>query len=122
MTSGRDWRNPNNDRDKAAADFRMRYRLSGFIHKKVLLGDVGGVVRLLVLGEQVIIGLIFLGANFLGNRLPPFLGVIEGWVDVEDHAPKGKEPVPNNLSNPKFRLALQHPELRLVRRRLRFNA
>ncbi len=25
MTSGRDWRNPNNDRDKAAADFRMRY-------------------------------------------------------------------------------------------------
>jgi hypothetical protein len=31
-------------------------------------------------------GLVFARADFGGDRLPPFLGVIENRVNVEDHA------------------------------------
>ena len=67
-------------------DLGMADRLAGRIGQQVLLGHVGDVFGFRVLGEQVIERLILVRAHFGGDRLLPFLGVVEDRIDVEHHA------------------------------------
>ena len=53
-------------------------RLARVVADEVLLRDVGDVVGGLVLGEQVIEGLVLARPALLRDRLPPLVGVVEG--------------------------------------------
>ena len=65
---------------------RMPHRLTRGIEQQILLRHIGDVFRLRVFREQVIEGLVLARPDFLGDRQPPFLGVVEFRVDVENHA------------------------------------
>jgi hypothetical protein len=40
--------------------------------------------------------------DVLGDRQPPFLGIVEFRIDIEYHAPERKYPVADDLSDLKF--------------------
>ena len=65
--------------------------------KQVLLRDVGDVLRLRVLGEQMVVGLLLVRPDLLGDRQPPLLGVVELGIDVEDDAAERIEAVAHDL-------------------------
>jgi hypothetical protein len=46
--------------------------------------------------------LILVRPDILGDRQPPFLGIVEFRIDIEDHAPERKDPVANDLPDLKF--------------------
>ena len=76
----------------------MIYRLAGIIGHEILLGHIGDVITLIVLGQQMIVRLVLLGAVFFGNRLVPFFGIGEFWIDVKNHATKRMLLVADNLT------------------------
>ena len=65
---------------------RMPDRFAGIVGQKILLGDVGDVFGVRVFREQMIERLILVRPNLLGDRQPPFLGIVEFRIDVENHA------------------------------------
>ena len=81
---------------------RVGHRFAGFVGQQVLFRDIGGVNALLVLGQQVIEGLILLRTDLLGDRAPPFVGVGELGIDVEDNAAERENPVADDLAYAKF--------------------
>src|SRR5580698_1743822 len=46
--------------------------------------------------------LILVRADLFGDRQPPFLGIVEFRIDVENHAPERKYPVTDDLPDLKF--------------------
>ena len=86
-------------------ELRVAQRLARLVGQQVLLGDVGDVLGVGVLREQVIVGLVLVRADILRDRQPPLLGVVELRIDVEDHAAERVEPVAHHLSDRKFRLS-----------------
>src|SRR5690242_6956237 len=74
-------------------DLGMPDRFSGLVGQQILLGDVSDILGFRILCEQMVEGLILARAILLGNRQPPFLGVVELRIDVENDAPEGKNPV-----------------------------
>src|ERR1700704_283187 len=83
-------------------DLRVPDRLARIVRQQILLGDVGNVFRFRILGEQMIKRLILVRPILLGDRQPPFLGIVEFRIDIEDHAPERKDPVTDDLSDLKF--------------------
>ena len=83
-------------------DLRMLDRIARIVDHQILLGDVGDVIRVLVLGEQMIEGLILGRPDLLGDRLVPLLGVAELRIDVENHAAERKHPMPDHLAQAEF--------------------
>ena len=61
----------------------MAHGLSGLVGEEILLRDVGHILGVIVLGKQVIEGLILARTNVFGDGLPPFFGIVENRVDVE---------------------------------------
>src|ERR1700676_4294923 len=80
----------------------MPDRLAGIVRQQVLFGNIGDVFRFRILGEQMIERLILVRTDILGARQPPFLGIVEFLIAIEDHAPERKDPVGDNLSDLKF--------------------
>src|SRR5215813_7220075 len=76
------------------------------VRQQVLLGDVGDILRILVLCEQVIERLIFRGADLLRYRQPPFLCIAKYGVDVENNSAKREESMLHNLPDRIFRAPL----------------
>ena len=70
------------------AHIRMPDRPARAVFNQILLRDIGCVVALGILGQQVVEGLIPLGAHVFGDRLIPFLGVAELRIDIEDNPRK----------------------------------
>ncbi len=66
---------------------------------QILLRNVRDVVRFLVLREQVIVWLIFMGPNFLGYCFIPLIGIGKDRIDVENHASKREQTMTYNLSD-----------------------
>jgi hypothetical protein len=62
----------------------MVHRAGFAVFQQVLLADIGDIGPILILGEEVVIGLLAPGAQILGDRFVPFLAVGEDGVDVED--------------------------------------
>src|SRR5208282_5508406 len=90
------------------ADLRVANRLSGLVRHQILLGDVSDVLAVRILGVEVIERLLLGRTNLGGDRTPPFLGVGEDRIDVEDHTTEWVEPVLDHLSDPEFRVATLH--------------
>src|SRR5262249_61869278 len=74
-------------------------RLAGRIGQQVLLGNISDVFALRVLREQMIERLVLARADLRGDRLVPFLGVIEFWIDIEHDAAKRKQAGANHLTD-----------------------
>ncbi len=87
---------------EVVADVRIIDGLPGLIGKQVLFGDIGHVVACLVLGEQMVVWLILARTRVLGDRKPPFLGIRELWIHVENHPPKRVDPVLYDGTNSVF--------------------
>ena len=83
-------------------DLRVIDRFAGLIGREVLLGHVSHVMAVLVLSEQMVERLFPVGTDRLGDRGQPFLRVGEFRIDVEDHAPERKDPVPDHLADSEF--------------------
>src|SRR5258708_913656 len=88
--------------DENLRDLRMPDRLAGLVRQQVLFGDIGDVFGFRVFREQMIERLILVRPDFLRDRQPPFLGIVEFRIDVEDHAPERKDPVADDLSDLEF--------------------
>ena len=80
-------------------NLRVVHRLGRGVRKQVLFGDVRNVIGGVVLGEQVVEGLVLDGPDLLRDRLPPFLGVRELRVDVVNNAPERKQAVTHLLAD-----------------------
>src|SRR5450830_848331 len=80
-------------------DLRMADRFFGGVGQQVLLGDISDVFALRVLGEQMVKRLVLARAHLGRDRLPPFLGVVELWIDVEHHAAERIEAVLDHLAD-----------------------
>ncbi len=78
---------------------RVADRLAGVVDQQVLLGHVGDRRGLIVLGQQVVVGLVLAGPDLLRDRQPPLLGVGELGVDVEDDSPEREDPVTDDLTD-----------------------
>ena len=86
----------------------MAHRDARVVIEQILLGYVGDVGFLLILGQQVIIGLVLAWAHLGGNCLPPLLGVVEFGIHIEYYPAEGEKAVVDDLSNPEFCIALEH--------------
>src|SRR5581483_7935572 len=89
--------------DKNLSHLRMPDGLARGIRQQVLLGDISDVLALGILREQMIERLVLARPNFLGDRQPPLLSVVEFGIDVENHAPERIDPVLDDLPDLKFR-------------------
>src|SRR5690625_6099203 len=69
------------------ADIGMIDRHAALIRDQILLRDIGHVIGRLVLGEEMIEGLILARAHLLGDGMPPLLGIREFGVDIVDDTP-----------------------------------
>ena len=77
----------------------MINRAAASIGHKITLADIGNITRLLVFGEEVIERLIAWRANVFGDRGVPFLAIGEDRVDIEDHAAKIEQAMPDDIAN-----------------------
>ncbi|EAV43957.1 hypothetical protein SIAM614_14200 [Stappia aggregata IAM 12614] len=80
----------------------MAYRFPGHVRFQVLFADVGHIFGFLVLGEEMIKRLIAQRTYVFRDRVPPFFRIAEGRIDIENHAPEGVNPVPDDLANSEF--------------------
>src|SRR5690242_19450953 len=78
-------------------DLRMAERFVRLVRKQVLLRHVSDVFAIRILGEKVVVGLVFGRPDFLGDRQPPFFCIVEHRVDVEDHPAKRENAVLDDL-------------------------
>jgi hypothetical protein len=85
---------------------RMSAGFAGLVDDQVLFRHVGEISGVIVLGEQVVIGLILARALGLGDGLPPFLGVGKHRVDVDDDSAEGVEAVTHHIADLKSRTVL----------------
>ena len=67
-------------------NFRMRYRVRIFLGDQILFGHVGDIGTLGIFRQQVVIRLLFARPVLDRDRLPPFFGICELRVDVENDA------------------------------------
>src|ERR1700736_643405 len=88
--------------DENLGDLRVPDWLGGIGRRQTLLRDVLNEIRFRILGEQMIERLILLRPDLLGDRQPPFLGIVEDRIDIEDHAPERKDPVTDDLPDLKL--------------------
>jgi hypothetical protein len=80
-------------------DLRMPQRLVGFVGQEILLRDIGHILGVRVLGKKMLVGLVLGRPHILRDGLVPFFGIGEGRVHIEDDAPEGIDPVPDNLAD-----------------------
>lgn len=83
-------------------DRRVFDGIAAVVRDQVLFADIGDVVAIRILCEEVIERLLAIRAHGLGNCLHPFLGVRELRVDVEYDAAERKQLVLHNLAYGEF--------------------
>jgi iron complex outermembrane recepter protein len=88
---------------KDLADGRVADGFVRIVGKQVLLADIGDIGRFVVLGEQMVERLVLVRPDRFGDGLPPFLGVVEFRIDIEDHAAERKHPVPDHVADAEAR-------------------
>ena len=76
----------------------MADRLARIISDQVLLGNIGHVIALIVLSQEMIVRLLFGRSILSRDRLVPFFRVLEFRVYIEDNAPKRVFLVSDNLA------------------------
>ena len=102
---------------RAVQDMRnvgVAERRVALVRHQVSFRDIGDIVRLLVLCEEVVIGLVLGRAKMFRDRLIPFIGIGEDRVDIEDDAAKLEQPVLDDLADLEFRAAPVDGEMRIA--------
>lgn len=74
-------------------------RLVAVIRDDILLADICDVARFTIFREQMVEGLVPIGAHVLGNGLIPFLAIGEDRIDVEYHSAKTEEAMLHYVAN-----------------------
>lgn len=97
---------------KKLANLRMSDRLAARIRQKVLLGNIRYVCRFFILGQEMVVRLIFAGADVFRNRKPPVLSVGEFRINIENNPPEGIEAMANDLANLELCVLNGHNRLR----------
>src|SRR3984893_16050232 len=94
------------------SDLRMAHRFAGRIRQQILLGNIGDIFGLRVLREQMVERLVLERANLRGDRLVPFLSIVELGIDIEHDGAKRKQAVANHLTDLEFGVArLAHAQI-----------
>src|SRR5262245_29499165 len=81
-------------------DLRVAQRLARKVGEQVLFRDVGDILRLRVLGQEVVERLVLARANLGRDRLPPLLGIVEDRINVEDETAEIMDAMADNLAHP----------------------
>src|ERR1700680_1552291 len=93
----------------------MPDRGAGSVGEQILLRHVRGVLTIGVFLEQMIEWLILAGSDLGRDRKPPFLGIVERGIDIEDHASERVEPMPDHLADLEFGSSrLEHEQRGMV--------
>ena len=79
--------------------------LTRLIRHEILLRYIRHIGGLIVLGQEVIIGLVFGRPNLFGNREPPFFRIVERGVDIKNDSAKRMNPVAYDFSDSKTSLS-----------------
>ena len=77
------------------------------VHQQVLLTDIGDVAFFLILGEEVIIGLVAPRAYLFGDLFEPFIAVGEDRIDIENHPAEIMRAVAHDIANGKARSCMK---------------
>ena len=80
-------------------DIRVGERGVGIVRQQVLLGDIGDIMGALILGKQVVEGLVLAGPDFLRDGFIPFSCICKLRVHVENYTPEWKHAVADNLAD-----------------------
>ena len=86
----------------------MTHRFASLVGQEVLLRHIGDIAVLVIFSQEVVKGLVLARPHFLGNGLPPFLGIVEGRIDIENHAAKGEDTVFYDLTDSEFGESCAH--------------
>ena len=78
------------------------------IGKQILLAYIGGVIAIGIFGQQMIERLVFFWPCFGGNRIIPFIGIIEFGININNDAAKRIQPVPYYRANAEFCILAVH--------------
>ena len=78
------------------------------VGQEIALGDIGAVIAVLILREEMVEGLVLARPDIFGNGLIPFLGIGELRVDIHHHTPEGEEAVANHVAETEFGVADIH--------------
>ena len=90
---------------KELADVRMADRRVALIRHEIALGNIGHIVGLIVLREEMIVRLVLSRTQILRNGFIPLFCIGEDRIRVEDNAAKFEKPVFDDLTDLEFRLA-----------------
>ena len=86
----------------------MTHRFASLVGQEVLFGHIGDIAVLVVFRQEVVEGLVLARPNLFGNGLPPFFCIVEGRIDIENHAAKGEDPVLYDLTDSEFGESCAH--------------
>jgi hypothetical protein len=94
-------------------ELRVTARLTRLIQNEILLRHIGHIGGLIILGQEVIVGLVLGWPNLFGNREPPFVRIIERGINIKDDSAKWMNPVTYDFPDSKASLShiLQFPLL-----------
>lgn len=77
----------------------MAQRNVGIIRDQVLFGNIGNVVGPVILGKEMVIGLVLARTHFFRDRFIPFFGICKLRIDIEDDAPEREQTVTDDLAD-----------------------
>ena len=87
---------------------RVPNGLRAGVAQKVLLRYISDIFAVIAFGQKVIKRLVFLRADFGGNRQPPFFGIAKRRVDVKNYPAKSKNSVLNYFTDLEFCFSFNH--------------
>ncbi|EDM70609.1 hypothetical protein RAZWK3B_05672 [Roseobacter sp. AzwK-3b] len=96
------------ERSEQIRNIGMIHRLPGIIRHQVLLRDIGHVIALLVLGQQMVERLLARRTAVLGDGVIPFLGIREFGIDIKNHPAERVFLVPDHLAQRIFSACFHH--------------
>ena len=82
----------------------MIHRFPTVVSEQVLLAHISDIAGFAIFGEQVIEGLMLVGAGVFRDRLIPFLAVGEDGIDVEHDAPETEAAMLDDIADAEMRV------------------
>ena len=89
---------------KNQGELRMTAGLTRLIRQEILFRHIRHIGGLIILGQEVIVGLVLGWPKLFGNREPPFVRIIERGIDIKDDSAKWMNPVAYDFPDSKASL------------------
>ena len=87
----------------------MTAGLARLIRHEILLRHIRHIGGLIILGQEVIVGLVLGWPKLFGNREPPFVRIIERGIDIKDDSAKWMNSMANDFPDTKASLSHIRP-------------